>query len=357
MTRALAVRLDSMGDVLLMGPALRAMAADVDRLDVLTSPGGAAAAAALLPGVDEVLSLAVPWSGRPAPEFSADLVDHLVHRLARRRYDEVVIFTSYHQSALPMALVARLAGATRVIADCDDYPGSLLDVRHRRMADGSDDDGGSAGGHEVSAALALVAAAGHRLPAGDDGSLALRAELPAVPALLGPAGEYVVVHPGASAPARAIESSLAAAVARCLELDDGWTVVVTGGPGEALAASEVTPPGGILLAGRTTVPELAAVLRDAAAVVVGNTGPAHLAAAVGTPVVSLFAPVVPVQRWGPWHVRSVVLGDQQSPCAGSRAIECPVPGHPCLGEVTPARVAAAVRTLTGRPGRLRRWAS
>ena len=49
----------------------------------------------------------------------------------------------------------------------------------------------------------------------------------------------------------------------------------------------------------TSLAELAGVLERAACVVVGNTGPAHLAAAVGTPVVSLFAPVVPAERWAP----------------------------------------------------------
>ncbi|UNX56515.1 glycosyltransferase family 9 protein [Georgenia sp. TF02-10] len=95
------------------------------------------------------------------------------------------------------------------------------------------------------------------------------------------------------------------------------------------------------------MPELAAVLAGADAVVVGNTGPAHLAAAVGTPVVSLFSPVVPAERWAPWGVPTVLLGDQDAACRGSRARECPVPGHPCLTSVTPAEVVAAVRSLVG----------
>ena len=89
---------------------------------------------------------------------------------------------------------------------------------------------------------------------------------------------------------------------------------------------------------------LAEVLAGAEAVVVGNTGPAHLAAAVGTPVVSLFAPVVPAVRWRPWGVRHVLLGDQEAACAGSRARVCPLPGHPCLDAVPVEEVVAAVGT-------------
>jgi len=79
--------------------------------------------------------------------------------------------------------------------------------------------------------------------------------------------------------------------------------------------------------------------------VVGNTGPAHLAAAVGTPVVSLFAPVVPAARWRPWKVPHLLLGQQDAACAGSRARTCPIPGHPCLNEVTVERVVAAIERL------------
>jgi ADP-heptose:LPS heptosyltransferase len=83
-------------------------------------------------------------------------------------------------------------------------------------------------------------------------------------------------------------------------------------------------------------------------VVVGNTGPAHLAAAVGTPVVSLFAPVVPAARWHPWGVPHVLLGDQEAACRSTRSRECPTPGHPCLSTVPPRLVAAAVRELADR---------
>jgi lipopolysaccharide heptosyltransferase III len=127
--------------------------------------------------------------------------------------------------------------------------------------------------------------------------------------------------------------------------------VVTGGARERDVCAAVTPAGGHNLAGRTTFQQLAGVLSGAAAVVVGNTGPAHLAAAVGTPVVSLFAPVVPVERWRPWGVPHVVLGDQHAACRGTRARECPVPGHPCLGVVRPAEVTEAVRRLSGIPRR------
>jgi ADP-heptose:LPS heptosyltransferase len=127
--------------------------------------------------------------------------------------------------------------------------------------------------------------------------------------------------------------------------------VVTGTPAERPLAARVAdaaelPGRAVLRAGQTNVAELAAVLHRADAVVCANTGPAHLAAAVGTPVISLFAPVVPASRWAPYGVPVAVLGDQQAACAGTRARRCPVPGHPCLATVTAADICAAVDALT-----------
>ncbi|WP_159798435.1 glycosyltransferase family 9 protein [Puerhibacterium puerhi] len=340
--RVLAVRLDSDGDVLLTGPAVRALAAAHEHVDLLVS-GQGLQAARLLPGVRDVLRFDAPWSGYAPGAFDAAAVGGLVAELAARDYDEAVVFTSFHQSPLPMALLARMAGIRRVSATSEDYPGALLDVRHRRPD----------GLHEVEAALDLARAAGAPRPADDDGRLAVRrplATLPADVAALLPAGPFVVVHPGASVPARAPRPDDARAYVTALAAA-GWDVVVTGGPGERALAGHVAAgaPDAVDLGGRTTLPELATVLAAAACVVVGNTGPAHLAAAVGTPVVSLFSPVVPADRWAPWGVPVAVLGDQGAACRATRARECPVAGHPCLASVPAGQVVGAVAGLTGRP--------
>jgi len=346
----LAVRLDSDGDVLMTGPAIAALRDGADgaaasRVDVLAAPPGAAAAR-LLPGVDDVLVADVPWSGYRPPAPDAAALTALVETLRERAYDEVVVFTSYHQSPLPMALLARLAGVPRVIAASDDYPGSLLDLRHRRPGEPD----GTGGEHEVVASLGLVAASGRAVPA--DPRLALRHPLPELPADLVAelgedltAGRCVVVHPGASVTARAPAPEVAAASAAALAAA-GWRVVVTGGPGEVELAARVAAgvPGVVDASGRTSFGQLATLLAAAAVVVVGNTGPAHLAAAVGTPVASWFSAVMPVERWVPFGVPVVLLGDLTAPCRLTRAQVCPVPGHPCL-DVAPRTVVDAVEAL------------
>jgi ADP-heptose:LPS heptosyltransferase len=317
----LAVRLDNDGDVLLAGPALRALAAGSERLTLLCGPRGRQAAE-LLPGVDERVVWSAPWiDSEPDPVDRAE-VEALIARLAELRPDRALIFGSFHQSPLPTALVLRMAGVPWIGATSVDYPGALLDLRHR-----IDDDV-----HEVERSLDLVRAAGFAVPDDDR----LRVALPDEPSPVAP--PYVVVHPGASVPARAWE--------RCGELVAALDrrVVVTGGPDERALTARVAGAAGIDLGGRTSFAGLARVLADADAVVVGNTGPAHLAAAVGTPVVSLFAPTVPAVRWRPWRVPHELLY-VDVPCAGCRARECPVPGHPCLAGVGVAEVVAAVERL------------
>jgi ADP-heptose:LPS heptosyltransferase len=324
--RALVTRLDSFGDVLLAGPAIRAVAARADHVTVLCGRLGAPAAR-MLPGVDDILVWDAPWVGFTPPPVGRGEVELLIDTIDA---DAALILTSFHQSPLPAALLLRLAGVAHIAADSVDYPGALLDVRHQRAPHA----------HEAEAALDLAEAAG--FPRVDDGRLRVLPP-PHTVRLTGPE-PYVVLHPGASVPARAWSRERCAEAVRELTAA-GQRVVVTGGRGERELTAYVAGEHGLDLGGRTDAGELAGVLAGARAVVTGNTGPAHLAAAVGTPVVSLFAPVVPAERWRPYGVPYVLLGDQDAPCAGSRARNCPVPGHPCLESVTAEDVVVAVEKV------------
>ncbi|WP_436535611.1 HAD-IIIA family hydrolase [Actinoplanes sp. HUAS TT8] len=327
----LAVRSDSAGDVLVTGPAIRALAHGSERVVLLCGPRGRAAAE-LLPGVDELIEWKLPWiDPEPDPVADADL-DGLTARVRAAGIDEAVIFTSYHQSSLPLALVLRRAGVGRISAISEDYPGSLLDVRHRGLPPGVP---------EPERARSVAAAAGFGLPDSDDGALRVRGVRRPGP------GGYVVVHPGASVQARSGPPELLRTVVRTLA-GAGHRVLVTAGPAETALATYVA--GSVAeLAHPPTLTDLAQLLAGAAALVVGNTGPAHLAAAVGTPVVSLFAPTVPFAQWGPYRVPVVRLGVAGAPCRDTRATVCPVPGHPCLSTVDPAGVLEAVARVGARP--------
>ncbi|SNY49263.1 HAD-IIIA family hydrolase [Paractinoplanes atraurantiacus] len=322
----LVVRADSAGDVLVTGPAIRAVAHGARRVVMLCGPRGRGAAE-LLPGVDEIVEWRLPWIDAEPGAVDAEEMAALTERLREVGADEAVVFTSFHQSALPLALLLRIAGVGRITAISDDYPGSLLDVRHRVPA----------GIPEAERARSVAAAAGFGLPPGDDGSLrvtGVRHE---------GGGEYVVVHPGASCEARSCPPETMRRIVAALAAG-GHRVLVTGGDGERALAAYVNGGVGVEV-GRTSLTEMAEILARASCLVVGNTGPAHLAAAVGTPVVSLYAPTVPYGQWGPYRVPNVRLGDAGAPCRDSRATVCPIAGHPCLSDIEPERVVAAVRLL------------
>ncbi len=330
----LIARLDNAGDVLLAGPAVRAVAAHVEKVVMLTGPHGSAAAE-LLPGVEKVIEWCAPWIDPDPAPITAEHVAALRDAVRAQAPRGALLLTSFHQSPLPLALLLRLAGVSWIGAISEDYPGSLLDLRHQVSGDPP----------EAQRALHLANAAGYRLPAGDDGRLAVRRPLPNVEHLTGGPG-YVVVHPGASVPAREWPARHHARAVHALGIA-GRRVLVTGSARERPLTAEVAGGTGLDLGGRTDLRTLAAVLDGACVLVAGNTGPAHLAAAVGTPVVSLFAPVVPAARWAPYGVPTVLLGDQQAPCRDSRARHCPIPGHPCLSGVDPADVVEAVSSLVG----------
>jgi heptosyltransferase III len=343
--RRLVARLDNLGDVLLSGPAVRAAAATADELIFLAGPAGAEAAH-MLPAVDDVLVFDAPWVSFDPPAADAAAMSAFVETVAGRAVDEAVILTSFHQSPLPLALLLRCAGVPRLGATSVDYPGALLDVRMPYAEDL----------HEVEQSLALCAAMGYRLPAGDDTRLMVAATDAMAGSMAGsgglaaaPAAPYVVVHPGASVPARSLPTDTTRDVVARL-VASGRRVVVTGSHDEVDRARAVVPPGVDdrvhVMAGRTSLSATAELLTAADVVVCGNTGIVHLAAAVGTPVVELFAPVVAPGRWRPWRVPHVLLGALEIDCAGCRARRCPFSEQHCLAGYDPESVLAAVEQLS-----------
>jgi lipopolysaccharide heptosyltransferase II len=290
--RILAVRLDALGDVLMTTPALRALkeSGPQRRLTLLTSPAGAEVAA-LVPEVDEVIVYGAPWMKATPPRADSGPDRAVIDRLRKTGFDAAVIFTVYSQNPLPAALLCYLADVPLSLAHCRENAYQLLiDQVHEPEPE-------QFIRHEVRRQLDLVAAVGCR-PSHE--RLSLRCSAAARARVLGLLGElgldparlWVVIHPGASAPSRRYPPESFAAAARRLVQEAGWQVVFSGGAGEGelidgIRARMAVPAGS--LAGRLSLEELAALVALAPLVIANNTGPAHVAAAVGTPVVDLYA--------------------------------------------------------------------
>lgn len=341
--KVLCVRLDSLGDVLMCTPALRALRQSGRELTLLTSPSGAAAAP-FIPDLAGALVYAAPWMKQcvSTPEIDAAFLA----TLAAYRFDAAVIFTSFSQSALPAALLCYLAGIPMRLAHCRENPYQLL--THWVP----DPEPGTTVRHEVQRQLDLVAQVGYsclhnRL------AFALRDEDRASAGALlqelgiAPGRPWLLLHPGASAASRRYPPSHWAALIALLSARLGYPIVLSGDRHEVSLIDHIRELAGVpafSLAGRLSLGELGALIDRAAVMVCNNTGPAHIAAALGTPLVDLYALTNPQHM--PWKVDSRVLY-HDVPCRFCLKSVCPQGHHDCLRKVSPASVLEAVCSLLG----------
>lgn len=337
----LVARLDNLGDVLLAGPAVQAAAATGRPVHLLCGPRGRPAAE-LLPGLAGIAEMRAPWIEPDRMPVDRADADTLVDRVRELGVTDAAVLVSSHQSPLPLALLLRWAGVRRIAAVSLDHAGALLDARIP----------GDPDVHEVRRNLLVTESLGFPSPADDRLLVDLDGATPgaAAAAVVGGGAPFVVVHPGASVRARTLAPERWREVVAALGGGPRRVAVTGGSPETALTAHLAAgSPGAVDLGGRLDFRQLAALFAAADAVVTGNTGPMHLAAAVGTPVVAAFPPTVPLSRWHPWRVRHVVLGDQSVPCAGCRSRGCPLDGQPCLAPVSADAVVAALAAVAPSP--------
>ena len=350
----LAVRLDNIGDVVMLGPALRAVkeTSPQARLTLLASPAGSTAVP-LLPWVDDVITWRPIWQdvGGRMP-FHPARERELINMLAERQFDAALIFTSFSQTPHTPGYVCYLAGIPLRAGESKEFGGSTLttelqgppcishkggiDETWRNGFQASDDDL-----HQVERNLHLVEHLGfvardRRL------MLAIPEEArQAVPSLLekvglDPDAPFLLVHPGASAQARRYPVERFGIVARLLTRR-GWPILVTGVEREAVLLAELMQhaPDARCLVGQATLAEYTALVERAALVICNDTLPMHLADAVGTPEVVLFSGTDYEEQWRPRATAHRLLRRPTS-CHPCYLFECPI-GLPCL-DISPEEV-------------------
>jgi lipopolysaccharide heptosyltransferase II len=346
--RILTVRLDNLGDVLVTTPAIHAIKSSFHdvKVTLLTSPVGAQVAR-LNPDIDDVIVYEAPWMD-PWHRLALDSQreQQMIATIRKQQFDGAIIFTSYHQSSLPAAYLCYVADIPLRVAASIDGPGSLLTTRHKhpeRMM------------HEVERGLDLVNAIGLTT-----NTLDLVLKVPAV--ARESVFEYLsirnvdlqrplcVIHPGCSMPARTYPWDMFASVIDLVVERLGATVIVTGAEDEQSLVEQVLNKVQehnrsltLACAGIIPFPEFSALIEAAELVITNNTGPMHIAAAVKTPVIALFALTNPPEQWGPWLVPHRQLYHDVS-CRICYKRICPY-GHECLRLVTPEMVADSAKEL------------
>lgn len=135
----------------------------------------------------------------------------------------------------------------------------------------------------------------------------------------------------------------------------GLQPVLVGAPEEGPLCERIaaaTPGGVLVVAGRASIAETTAILARARALVTNDSGPAHVASAVGTPVVAIFGPTAPAFGYSPWGARSRVVelaGLACRPCHPHGPAVCPLGHHRCMRDLGAERVEAALDELLSAP--------
>jgi heptosyltransferase-2 len=338
--RILVVQTAFLGDIVLTTPLLRELhrAHPGASTTVLTTPLGRA----LLSGHPDVDTIVV-HDKRGADRGVAGTL-RAVRALRASRFDLAVA----GQRSARTGLLVRGSGAARRIGFSKAAGAWAYTDRVPWAADQ----------HAVRRYLALAGPAGGKPDAADPTpSLPVRVEARAkVDSLLAgqgvaPSEPIVAVAPGSIWGTKRWTPSGFAEVAREAPRL-GVRPVLTGSPDEEALCREVARLAGgdvPVLAGTTGLPELVALLARAKALVSGDSGPGHVASAVGTPVVAIFGPTVPAFGYTPWGERNVIVERPALPCRPCDAHGpqvCPLGHHHCMTEIgAPEVVAALARVL------------
>jgi lipopolysaccharide heptosyltransferase II len=345
----LCIRLDNMGDVLMSQPAMRALKESVQgrRVTLLTSTAGSQIAP-FIKEVDDVLCFDVPWVKTSETNGSGQLLA-LAEVLRARRFDAAIIFTVYSQNPLPAAMLCYLAGIGSVLGYCRENPYQLISqwlpdkepLYHIA--------------HEIERQLSLVRAAGAAtantrlsLEIPEDGWKSMLAKLAALDIRRDEA--WLVLHAGVSEEKRRYPASDYITACRVL-IRQGYKIVLTGNGSERDYVSKIAHSLGgaaMNIAGELTVGEFIALIAAAPVLVSNNTSPVHIAAAVGTPVVVLYAMTNPQHT--PWKVANRVLYfDVRPELATKNQFLQTFPGI-STPRASPQAIVEAVNELAGYPG-------
>lgn len=342
--RILAVRLDNIGDVVMLGPSLRTIRENLPgrQIALMASPGGSQAAE-LLPWVDDVFSWASLWQElnnrfglNPEREFN------LITRLREEKFDAAIIFTSFSQSPYPPAYVCYLAGIPIRVGHSHEFGGGVLSHWYKPPSDG---------GHQAERNLCLLESAGFLV---NDRNLSVTIPAEALKTAddllhrygISPDDPYIYFAPGASAESRRYDPTKSAQVARLLAKETGYPVLVAATSKESENLKPVLElcdgRNIISLAGNTTLAEAAALISSASLVVAMNSASLHIADAFQRPMVILYSGTEYLTEWEPRQSPAILLNRDVS-CAPCRRFDCPY-NKECL-DFTPYEVLKAADQL------------
>lgn len=308
----LVMRLDNIGDVLMTSPALQALRDNLPEatITLMTSPAGALTAP-LLPWVDQVLPWRVLWQDLGRLTFDPAREWELIETLNYRKFDAAIIFTSFSQSPHPAALICALAGIPLRLGESKELDRNTLTDAVPAAADEM---------HQVDRNLHLIESIGFHIR---DRHLVL--SVPNSVQLPSLSHSYILLNPWTSCQSRNYDSDRFAIAARRLSNITGLSVLVTGVEKDKQRSRSLLNTLGdcaVDLVGATSLTELVALVAGAKLVLTNNTSTMHIADAMGTPNVVLFAGTELESQWRPRHSPSRLLR-RPTACSPCYTFTCP----------------------------------
>ncbi len=302
----LIIKADNMGDLIMSVPAIRALKQSFRcRITVLTS-SMAFGITPFISEIDDVIAFDLPWVKAERVNANEAILT-LVRQLEERSFDAAVIFTVFSQSALPASMIAYMSGIPLRLAYCRENPYELLTNWL------PDQEPYTFIRHQVRRDLALVNSIG-----ADTDNIHLNlnistAALKNAQEKLFKAGvntekTWLVFHAGVSEKKREYPKKLWIEAAKKLINEKGFQVLFTGAVSEKDLCDQLAKKTGenaFSAAGLFTLEEFIAVIENSPVIVSVNTGTIHIAAAVNTPAVVLYAQTNPQHT--PWMTPHVVL--------------------------------------------------
>lgn len=295
-----------MGDLIMSGPAIRALKESFGaNITVLTS-SMAADIVKHIPEIDDVIIYDLPWV-KTAETPNTDDFKKVVAEVRDRQFDAAVIFTVYSQNPLPTAMLAYLAGIPKILAYCRENPYHLITDWV------PDKEPYSFIKHQVERDLNLVRSVGaetndHKLSLTVNNSLWFSVSKKLYDTGIDTGKAWLIAHAGVSEIKRQYPNKLWTSAIKKLVNERGYQVLLTGSKPEKKLTDELQQlagEGSFSIAGMFSIDEFICLVKHAPLLVSVNTGTIHIAAAVGTPVVVLYAQTNPQHT--PWQVPSVVL--------------------------------------------------
>ncbi|MBS1524891.1 MAG: glycosyltransferase family 9 protein [Bacteroidetes bacterium] len=301
----LCIRPDNMGDLIMSGPAIRALKETFGARITLLTSSVAKAIAAFMPEIDETIVFDLPWV-KTERMIDNEAIHHLIDALKFRRFDAAVIFTVYSQNPLPTAMLAYMAGIPKVLAYCRENPYGLL--THWLP----DEEPYSFIRHQVRRDLDLVKAVG-AAPAFEGLCLQVPDVWNSVSHKLERNGikldqPWLILHAGVSEVKRQYPLERWVEAAQKIINELGFQVLLTGSAPEKSLTDKLQSAigkGSYSIAGHLDMGQFICLVQHAPVMASVNTGTTHIAAAVGTPVVVLYAQTNPQHT--PWKVPCKVL--------------------------------------------------